>query len=168
LWKIIVYDSIVDTKPVGAIGNQLSINAGAAVENYKNLFAPSAQVDAYVTLNRRRNRYRLGLSWEPLFFFAPDAQGRLQTYMNDMIVAHYEHNHLDGNQLEDKPSFNLDPAFSLGYVFHREGGYFTQPSFRFTVGACKLKGSLVLEPALFFNNFFKGVTPGLRLSFGGF
>jgi hypothetical protein len=163
-WKIIVQDSIVQTKLAGRRwGNQLAINAGAAVENYKNLFAPSAQVDAYVTLNRAHNQYRLGLSWEPLFFFAPDAQGRLQTYRNDMIVIHYEHNYLDR-----KPGFNLDPAFSLGYVFHREGDYFTQPSFRLTVGACKLKGSLVLEPALFFNNFFKGVTPGLRLSFGGF
>jgi hypothetical protein len=163
LWKNIVNNSIVQTKQLGHWGNQLTINAGAAVENYKNLFAPSAQVDAFVILNRFSNQYRLGLSWEPLFFFAPDAQGHLQTYRNDMIVAHYEHNHLDGN-----PGFALDPAFSLGYVFHREGDYFTQPSFRFTLGAARLKGSLAIEPALFFDNFFKGVTPGLRLSLGGF
>lgn len=159
----IVDDSIVDTKVLGQGANRLEINAGAAVENYKNLFAPSAQVDAYVVVNRLRHEYRFGLSWEPLFFFATDAGGRLRTYRNDMIVAHYEHNHRD-----KEPGYSLDPAFSFGYVFHREGDYFSQPSFRLTYGALKLKGSLAIEPALFFNNFFRGVTPGLRISFGGF
>jgi hypothetical protein len=159
----IVADSVVSTNTFGRGANRLEISAGAAIENYKNLFAPSAQVDAYLVLNRIRNEYRFGLSWEPLFFFATDAQGHLQTFRNDMVVAHYEHNRRDG-----PPAFVLFRAFSLGYVFHREGDYFTQPSFRLTFGAARLKGSLVLEPALFFNGFFKNVTPGLRLSIGGF
>jgi hypothetical protein len=159
----IVGDSIVDTKVVGQGANRLEINAGAAVENYKNLFAPSAQVDMYIVLERMRHQYRFGLSWEPLFFFASDGRGHLRTFRNDMVVAHYEH-----NRHGIDPLFSLDPAFSLGYVFHREGGYFTQPSFRLTYGAAKLKGGLALEPALFFTDFFRNVTPGLRLSFGGF
>ena len=57
--------------------------------------------------------------------------------------------------------------FSLGYIVGRQGNYFTQPSFRLTYGAGKI-GSLRIEPALFFNNFFKGVTPGLRVSIGVF
>jgi hypothetical protein len=160
----IVSDSIVSTNTFGRGANRLEINAGAAVENYRNLFAPSAQVDAYVVLYRMRHEYRFGLTWEPIFFFATDAQGHLQTFRNDMVVAHYEHNHTDG-----RPGLGFDPAFSLGYVFHREGNYFVQPSFRLTFGAARLnKSSLVLEPALFFSNFFQGVSPGLRLSFGGF
>jgi hypothetical protein len=160
----IVNDSILKTNLLER-HDQLAISASAAVENYKNFFTPSALVRAYADLHRGRNEYLLGVSWEPLFFFAADANGHLQTYRNDLIVLNYVHNHSEKDQ--PKPSFGLDAAFSLGYIIHSEGGYFPQPSFRFTFGAGKV-GSLRLEPALFFNNFFRGVTPGLRLSMGIF
>jgi hypothetical protein len=160
-----VNDSIIKTETLER-KDQLEISASAAVENYKNYFTPSAIVRAVAVLHRGRNDYLLGLSWEPLFFFSTDANGHLQTYRNDLVVLNYEHNHLDAHD-HPNPAFGLDPAFSIGYVFRRQGDYFTQPSFRFTFGAGKL-GPLRLEPALFFNNFFKDVTPGLRLNVGAF
>jgi hypothetical protein len=121
-------------------------------------------VRATADLHRGRNEYLLGVSWEPLFFFSAASNGHLETYRNDLIVLNYEHNHPGS---DPKPAFGLDPAFSLGYVIGRQGNYFTQPSFRLTYGAGKA-GPLRIEPALFFNNFFKGVTPGLRVSMGVF
>jgi hypothetical protein len=160
----IVNDSVIETNLPERMHDQLEISASAAIGNYKNFFTPSAIVRAYANLYRGRNEYRLGVSWEPLFFFSTDANGHLQTYRNDLVVLNYEHDHPGS---DPKPGFGLDPAFSFGYIVHREGSYFTQPSFRLTFGAGKL-GPLRIQPALFFNNFFKGVTPGLRLSMGIF
>jgi len=161
----IVNDSAIKTDLPERMHDQLEIGASAAIENYKNFFTPSAVVRAYVDLHRGRNEYLLGVSWEPLFFFSADANGHLQTYRNDLIALNYEHNH--PGRSKDHPAPNFDPAFSFGYIIRNQGNYFPQPSFRFTFGAGKI-GNLRIEPALFFNNFFKGVTPGLRLSLGFF
>jgi hypothetical protein len=160
----IVNDSVIKTNLPERMHDQLALSASGAVENYKNFFTPSAVVRATADLHRGRNEYLLGVSWEPLFFFSAASNGHLETYRNDLIVLNYEHNHPGS---DPKPAFGLDPAFSLGYVIGRQGNYFTQPSFRLTYGAGKA-GPLRIEPALFFNNFFKGVTPGLRVSMGVF
>jgi hypothetical protein len=161
----LVDDSIVHSRVTDRGLDRLEISAGGAASTYKNMFSPSFSVGAYANLNRGPSQYRLGLSWEPLFFFHSDSRGRLQTFRNDMVVVTYSHTHTGKPA---KPAFTLDPAFSLGYVFYREGDYFARPSFRLTIGAGKLGGAVRIEPALFFDNFFRSVTPGLRLSFGAF
>jgi hypothetical protein len=162
----IVRDSLVRTHVHD--GNTLSISPAVAVQNYKNYFSPSFALGASVNLLRRSGLYRLGASWEPLFFFAPDAQGQPHTYRNDFIVLTYEHKYREGITMS-RPFPYLDPAFSFGYLVHSEGDYFSKPAFRLTAGAGEwLNGALRLEPGLDFNNFFRGVTPFLRLSLGGF
>jgi hypothetical protein len=154
--------------------NQLSIKPAVAIQNYKNYFAPSVALGATMLLDRGKDEYRFGADWEPLFFFAPNAQGRLQTYRNDFIVVNFEHNRLDREDGGDVfkpvlPVFNFYPAFSFGYLIRSQGDYFNRPSFRLTAGAGKmLHGAIRLEPCLYFDHFLKGVTPGLRPSFGGF
>jgi hypothetical protein len=166
-WKIIINDSIVQTIPSRGNGDQLEVSAGVAAGTYKNFFAPSFRVGAYVNLNRGLYRYHIGLSWEPLFFFAPNAQDHLQTFRNDLLVASYEQTRsVKDNPDPSKPRIGLQPNFSFGYVIHREGDYFTQPSFRVTLGAAGLGNAVKIQPVIYFNNFFKGVTPGLRLSLG--
>ncbi|HET6256365.1 MAG TPA: hypothetical protein VFE32_19985 [Puia sp.] len=159
----IVNDSILHTDLPERLHDQLQLDAGGAVENYKSNFAPSVSVSAIANLNRGYNQYRLGVSWEPIFLFSPNAQGHLRTYIDNLVVVNYEHTHKDHSPV------NLDPAYSLGYIVGRQGDYFPQPSFRFTFGVARLAGGAIrIEPCLFFNNFFRGVTPGLRLSGGGF
>jgi hypothetical protein len=164
----IVRDSIVRTNVHDR--NGLSITPAVAAQNYKNYFAPSFALGASVNLLRRSGLYKLGASWEPLFFFAPDTQGQLHTYRNDFVVLTYEHNHREGKGTNiPRPQLILDPAFTFGYLVHSEGDYFSKPAFRLTAGAGELlNGALRFEPGLYFNNFFRGVTPLLRVSFGGF
>ena len=164
----IVRDSLVRTNVHDR--NTLSISPAVAIQNYKNYFSPSFALGGSVNLLRRSGLYKLGAFWEPLFFFAPDAQGQLQTYRNDFIVLTYEHNHRSEEGLSNSgPRLNLDPAFSFGYLVRSQGNYFSKPAFRLTAGAGEmLNGALRVEPGLDFNNFFRGVTPVLRLSFGGF
>lgn len=161
-------DTVGETTYPGRQYNQLEINAGAAIENYKSYFAPSFVVRATIGLHLPRNLYYFGVSWEPLFLFRPDAQGRLQTYVNNLVVLNYEHDHTetkDGKEVL-KPNFSLDPAFSFGYFISPQGNFFPTPAFRLTYGAAKFGGNLRIEPCLFFNGFFRNATPGLRLSTG--
>jgi hypothetical protein len=161
-------DSVGETTYPTRQFNQLEINAGAAIENYKSYFAPSFVVRAMVILHLPRNLYYFGVSWEPIFLFSPNAQGHLQTYVNNLVVLNYEHDHTDLKNGKEvlKPNFSLDPAFSFGYFISPQGNFFTKPAFRLTYGAAKFGGNLRIEPCLFFNGFFRNATPGLRLSTG--
>jgi hypothetical protein len=60
------------------------------------------------------------------------------------------------NELGKDPGPSVEPSFR-------------KSPFRLSVGDVYLhQNSIHIEPELFFNHFFKGVTPGLRLSIGGF
>jgi hypothetical protein len=148
-------------------GNGISFGGGVTLQNYKSYFAPAFTLGARVVLRRGTDRYLIGASWEPIFLFAPDPHGHLTTYRNDFIIASF--NHFGPAGQVKAMNLNLIPDVSLGYLFHSQGNFFDKPSFRLTIGSVYFQQtSIHIEPALFFNNFFKGVTPGLRLSFGGF
>ena len=155
----IVRDSGITTRTRERNGLQLGWDV--AMQNYKSYFAPDFAVGGKVALIRGQDHYLIGASWEPIFLFAADPQGRLTTYRNDFVVITF--NHKGPAELAYDPFANI----SFGYLFHNQGNFFDKPSFRFTLGSADfLHGSLHIEPGLFFNNFFKGVTPTIRLSFG--
>ncbi len=153
--------------------DRLELNGCVNAQNYKNYFAPSISLGAAANIYHRAIRNVYGIYWEPMFLFAPDAQGRLQTYRNDFLVIRYGFEHLDETADENPAGNNLGfgfgTNFSLGYLIGGQGGLITPHTFRLTLGSLKaLKGGFHLEPCLYFNDFFKGVTPGIRLSLGGF
>jgi hypothetical protein len=147
--------------------NGLGFGAGVAVQNYKSYFAPAFTLGGRVHLARDDDRYIIGASWEPIFLFAPDSVGHLTTYRNDFVVVSFTHFGPSGKI--SRSNFNLIPDASLGYLFHSSGAFFDKPSFRLSVGDVYLhQNSIHIEPELFFDHFFKAVTPGLRVSIGGF
>lgn len=152
-------------------GNRLEMNGFVAAQNYKNYFAPAFSLGASVQLSRGFNTNLYGVYWEPVFLFAPNAQGRLQTYRNDFLVAWFALTKKDeaGKQDYSNTALGFGPSFSLAYLIGRQGSLVEPHTFRLTLGSLRaLKGGLHLDPCLYFNDFFKGVTPGLRLSLGGF
>ena len=142
----------------------LSLDAIFAAQNYKNYFTPSVGLGVTMGLQNGPNWNRIGLHWEPLFFFAANAQDHSQTYRNDLLVLSYEYT-------TDKNGGALSPLglmtnISIGIFLHREGDYFPKQSFRLTAGDVKLMhGRFFIEPCLYFNDFFRNVTPGLRFCF---
>ncbi len=142
----------------------LSIDAVFAAQNYKNYFTPSVGLGITIGLQNGPNWNRFGLHWEPLFFFATPAQGHTQTYRNDLLVLGYEYTtDRNGGALS---SLGLMTNISLGVFLHREGDYFTRHSFRLTAGEVKLmQGRFLIDPCLYFKDFFRNVTPGLRFCF---
>jgi hypothetical protein len=144
-------------------GNYLEIQGQVGVQNFKNYFATSVPLGATLGFKNGWNIHFVSAYWEPLFLFAPDQQGHLHTYRNDMVVLGYGFGRTDTKTL--KPvlgNFN----FSLGWFVHREGDFFTGSSFRLTGGELELPAyRLVIRPGIYFNDFFKGVTPTLQIAF---
>jgi hypothetical protein len=143
----------------------------ANVQNYKNSFAPSFSLGLTVHLNHGFSlsnyhvltTHDISLTWEPIFLFATDSQGRLQTNRNDFLVLSYTAN--PANVHDAHVGNMIMPAVSLGYLIRREGDYFEHNSFRITTGRVNLfRGKTFLEPCMYFHDFFRGVTPGIRLS----
>ena len=133
------------------------------VQNYKNYFVPSFSLGARLILTNRDRTFKWepGLFWEPHFLFARDSSGKAHTYRNDFLTLTYG----QGGTTDHDPRkpFAYSAVFSLGYLINRNGSYFEKNTFRLGAGKLQLLKTTI-EPSLYFNNFFKGVTPGIRIS----
>lgn len=145
--------------------NYLLLRTYMNVQNYKNYFVPSADLGATVHLVFGYNVHIFSAYWEPGFFFKGNAQGTLGTYRNDFVVFRYAYERVDQTNVPDEES-GLHTNISIGYLVRREGEFFNKHSFRLSAGDWGLMGGkFVIQPIIYFNDFFRGVTPGLRLSF---
>ena len=166
----LVADPSITSVWTGRNRDRLELNGFVNAQNYKNYFSPSFVLGAAAVLYSGYRHDVFGIYWEPLFFFTPNSQGRLQTYRNDLLVIRYGFDHEDESGHEQRVnSIGFGSNFSLGYLIGSQGNLMPAHTFRLTLGSLKaIKGGLHLDPCLYFNDFFKGVTPGLRLSLGGF
>lgn len=147
------------------LGDQLEFFVNVNAQNYKNYFTPSFAVGTSIILNSLgANRHTFSANWEPMFFFSSDAQGHRQTLRNDLLTVSYMERRLNRvNRPVGIPLF-----LSLGYVVGRQGNIFEKNSFRFSAARLELFHSgVILEPCIFFHDFCRDVTPGIRLSIGG-
>ena len=148
----------------GGEGDYLNGFITVNVQNYKNYFVPSFSIGAKLVFANRDRTYKweTGLFWEPHFLFGKDALGNLHTYRNDFLTLTYGQGGItDHNSHKD---FSYSTLFSLGYLIRRQGDFFDKNTFRLGVGRINLSKATI-EPSMYFNNFFKGVTPGIRISF---
>ncbi|SEL06905.1 hypothetical protein SAMN04488505_1011420 [Chitinophaga rupis] len=145
-------------------GDQLELNAAASIQNYKNYFVPGFSLGGAVIassiFHNKLVKHVLGVYWEPNFFFGKDSDGKARVYRNDFLTLVYGQG--AAKQPGKKPDLTF--TFSLGYLIHREGDYMAPHTFRIGMGRMSLfEGKTKVEPLLYFNDFFKGVTPGIRL-----
>lgn len=147
----------------GGIGDYLEGFITVNVQNYKNYFVPSFSLGARLTFaNRDRTfKWEPGLFWEPHFLFARDSLEKMHTYRNDFLTLTYGQGGITDH--DPRKDFSYSAVFSLGYLINRNGNYFEKNTFRFGAGKLKLLKTTI-EPSIYFNNFFKGVTPGIRIS----
>ena len=133
------------------------------VQNYKNYFVPSFSLGLRLTLaNRDRTfKWEPALFWEPHFLFAKDSLGKLRTFRNDFLTLTYGQG--GTKDYDARKDFAYSAVFSLGYLINSNGDYFEKNTFRFGAGKLQLLKTTI-EPSLYFNNLFKGVTPGIRIS----
>jgi len=156
-------DPSVTEKPWGRA--YIRLDGYLAVQNYKNYFVPSASLGTTIHFERKYNIHTFSAWWEPGFFFGTSPQGRSEIYRNDFVVLRYGYDRSDSGK-EPSEKTGLYTNISIGYLVRREGTYFPPHSFRLSAGDWQLKGGkLVIEPLIYFNDFFRGVTPGLRVGF---
>lgn len=132
------------------------------VQNYKYYFVPSFSVGIRLTMTNRERTFKWepGLIWEPHYLFAKD-QDKLRTYRNDFLTFTYGQG---GTREHDaRKDFTYSTVFSVGFLIHRSGNYFEKNTFRLGAGKLQLFKTAI-EPSFYFNNFFKGVTPGIKIS----
>jgi hypothetical protein len=96
--------------------------------------------------------------WEPQFSFKTDASGKIQSSRNDFLTLRIA-------ETPTKPyaNFELLTTLSVGYLIRRSGNYFEKNTFRLGMPGVAT-GRLQIEPELYFNDFLKNVSPGIRLS----
>ena len=147
----------------GGTGDFLEAMITVNVQNYKNYFVPSFSLGAmFVFTNRDRTfKWEPGIFWEPHFLFARDTAGKLKTYRNDFLTLTYG----QGGTTDYNPqkAFAYSAVFSLGYLIRRQGDFIDKNTFRLGAGKLRLLKTDI-EPSMYFNNFFKDVTPGIRIS----
>lgn len=159
--------SITADKPNGATsagtGDMLTLNISVGVQNYKNYFVPSFSLGTKLTFSNaeRTFKWEPGLFWEPQFLFARDAQDKLRTYRNDFLTLTYGQGGIKDH--DPAKDFSFSAVFSLGYLINRNGDFYEKNTFRLGAGKINL-AKTTIEPILYFNNFFKGVTPGIKIS----
>jgi hypothetical protein len=156
--------SITASHPHGyAAGDDfLELNVWVAAQNYKNYFVPSFNLMAGLVISSHgfyKREFNLG--WEPHFLFRKDEQGKLKTYRNDFLTLTLAQGPIKDNDAhKDSPFTSI---VSFGYLVHRSGDFFEKNTMRFGAGRLSLfEGKTKIEPVIYFNDFFKGVTPGLR------
>ncbi|MFI5185385.1 MAG: hypothetical protein ACHQF0_01525 [Chitinophagales bacterium] len=167
-WHYLEKDkSITADKPRGmtaaGTGDMLEIMGTVNVQNYKNYFVPSFSLGIKLVFSNRERTFKWepALFWEPHFLFSKDVQGKLKTYRNDFLTLTYG----QGGTTDHDPrkDFSFSAVFSIGYLIHRSGDFIEKNTFRIGAGKLRLLKTTI-EPSLYFNNFFKGVTPGIRIT----
>lgn len=143
-------------------GDLLNIRLSADIQNYKNYFVPSLSLSAIIITNRKTVKREYSFTGEWHFTFAKDDKGKLQTYRNSFLTLGF----YQTNTNNIKSPFALSPALSLGYLIKQRGDIYDKHTFRLGFGRVSLLGDRIkIEPVVYFHDFFKGVSPGIRLSF---
>ena len=160
--KTISADKPKGFTPTGT-GDMLEGYITVNVQNYKNYFVPSFSIGTKLVLTNRDRTFKWepGLLWEPHFLFARDSSGKMHTYRNDFLTLTYG----QGGTTDHDPrkNFAYSAVFSLGYLIRRQGDFIEKNTFRFGAGKLQLMKTTI-EPSIYFDNFFKGVTPAIRIS----
>jgi len=160
-------NSIVADKPngetVAGTGDMLETMQSVNIQNYKNYFVPSFSVGVKLIFSNRERTFKWepGLFWEPHFLFSKNDQGKLRTYRNDFLTLTYGQGGTTDHDI--RKDFSFSAVFSIGYLIHHSGDFIEKNTFRLGAGKLKLLKTTI-EPSIYFSRFFKGVTPGIRIS----
>ena len=155
--------SISSQMPKGLLtagGDYLTFRITADAQNYKNYFVPSVSASVIIVTNRRSIKREYSFTGESHFTFAKNDQGKLQTFRNSFLTLGYTQVNLG----EKKSMLGLSPSFSFGWLARQRGNIYEKNTFRIGFGKAMIGSAIKVEPVIYFNNFFKGITPGIRVS----
>lgn len=160
---------------IDANNDRVALELDAGLSNYKNYFVLSFYLGVKVLFNSSNDllhkdskfKYFLCLGWEPLFFFQ-NTSSSLTTYRNDMITLYFSRMRKAEAlaSLHPRPHFGLGTSISIGYLVNKRGPFMAPNTVRIGLGAAHFGNNIQVQPLVYFNNFFNGVTPGINAMVG--
>lgn len=158
--------SISKTTPYGSAnlsGDYIQSNFSTSIQNYKNNFVPSINIGFDFVFNNGINKKYFGFVSENHLFFAKDINGNVKTFENVFFTLNYRKTSYNANNKTDIVQLNSN--LSISYLLRRQGDYYDKNTFRLMLGRVDMyKETVSLAPCIYFTNFFKNITPSLRLS----
>ncbi|MGJ7031408.1 hypothetical protein [Niabella hirudinis] len=147
-------------QPVVFRRRNISLSVAASLQNFKSYMTPSfnTSFDLYLKGTSRNEYIRLGAYWEPVFLFDKGMNGKLQTFRNDFAGLIYEYRRSAGNN-----RLGFYAPISIAYLVRRRGDFFEKNTFNFGIGGIKY-GAMTLRPFMYFNDFFRNVSPSVQVS----
>ena len=164
-WKMAKDSSITGDRPAGGAYNTRDyfyLNLGVSLQNYKNYFATGFNITGNVVFSNRNRDWAhvITLGWEPVYLFANNQEGKLQTYRNEFVSIGYGQRPVEDKNPMKETSFT--GIGSLGWLYHRQGEFMAKNSFRLSFGRFTWRKTHI-DPLIYFHEFFRGTTPGLRI-----
>ncbi len=153
-----IYSDIFRGQVTGS--DYITFRVTADMQNYKNYFVPSLSVGVILVTNRYNIKREFSFWGESHFTFAKNDEGKLQTFRNSFLTLGYNQT----NTNIKNSVFGFSPSFSFGWLARQRGNIFEKNTFRIGFGKASIGNVIKLEPVIYFTDFFKGITPGIRLS----
>lgn len=135
------------------------VRGSVDIQNYKANFVPSVSVGMGIAFSKNNLRREIFINAENHFSFLKNSSGKSLTNISRWISLTYSRSKI----VPDKRNV-YKPNFSIGYMIGQNHHLYEKNTFRIGTGQFSLfEGSTKIEPVLYVNDFFKSVTPGLRL-----
>jgi len=131
----------------------------AGFQNVGNTFGTSFSLGASLRLDRGKKIRVWSLMGELLYVYSREPKINLKGNLSRFIT-------LETYSMQKNTSRNnvqLIDHFSFSYLVKQQGDVFNKNTFRLGLPGVQFK-FLRLTPELYFNNFFKNVSPGIKLS----
>ncbi len=142
-------------------GTVLSYRLSVDAQNYKNYFVPSFTYGLAISSGANLVRREFVLSSENHFMFSKNSAGKLETFRNTFLSVSYG---VGGKLFFGSNGAVLQPLITAGFLARRRGEFFEKNTVKIGVGRFNFGGgSTKIDPGFYFNDFFKSMTPALRV-----
>ena len=153
---------IVIAAPAEKVRLLFSFKPAACIQHYKNALVPSFSLHAEFQKEQFGMHYDYGLFSDDMFAFEKTAAGSRRTYINTFAGISFSRYKISDAR-NGRGSMPL--YISLAYLVNHGGELFDPHSFRLGVGRLNLfSGNATIEPLLYFHDFFREVSPGIKFS----
>ena len=135
----------------------LVLSAGIGSGWVKNTFVSDINFRMGFTFGNKgmfKNMY--AIDYNMMYDFSESNENKFYE-LNHFVALTWEHN-FSNTPVEDQWY-----GFSVGYLVKRNNDFFKDNTFKVSVNK-KINNTFIVKPELYFNDFFKNVYPGIRLS----
>ncbi|WP_303923176.1 hypothetical protein [Draconibacterium sediminis] len=149
--------SVFVQRPRNKSLDMLMLSGGVGAGWAKNTFVSSIDFKFGLAFSRRgmlRNSFFM--EWNLMYDFSNSSNNHLFD-VNHFVSLGWEHNF--SNPGENDKWY----GFSFGYLTKRNNNFFEDNTYRFSMNK-RINDTFSVKPELYFNDFFKNVYPGIRLS----